>query len=248
MLATRKAVKGVILGCSRVFQMWHFVKKKNCDASTIPSRAYINHIQKNFFPRTSLEGRPTWSKIGHPGVSICRKNLFFNNNTTPVNSLRGSQERLQHFFFVLTLCLSLPQTPINWSPRGLYLSEFTQIIWVSQFRYLSPLGDNFELFGQIFKYFIEETTKNQPGTNLGQLKNRFLRQIETPGWPIFDQVGRPSRLLEKNSFGYGLYMPWRGFYWHCKFFFFYNLSPLKLPNVQLYTASKNGTGGKRFTN
>ena len=23
----------------------------------------INHIQKNFFPRTSLEGRPTWSKM-----------------------------------------------------------------------------------------------------------------------------------------------------------------------------------------
>ena len=88
---------------TRVFQMWHFVKKKNCDASTIPSRAYINHIQKNFFPRTSLEGRPTWSKIGHPGVSICRKNLFFNNNTTPVNSLRGSQERLQHFFCSNTL-------------------------------------------------------------------------------------------------------------------------------------------------
>ena len=48
---------------TRVFQMWHFVKKKNCNASTIPSRAYINHIQKNFFPRTSLEGRPTWSKM-----------------------------------------------------------------------------------------------------------------------------------------------------------------------------------------
>ena len=95
----------VIVSCVyvRVFQMWHFVKKKNCDASTIPSRAYINHIQKNFFPRTSLEGRPTWSKIGHPAVSICRKNLFFNNNTTPVNSLRGSQERLQHFFCSNTL-------------------------------------------------------------------------------------------------------------------------------------------------
>ena len=49
--------------CARVFQMWHFVKKKNCNASTIPSRAYINHIQKNFFPSTSLEGRPTWSKM-----------------------------------------------------------------------------------------------------------------------------------------------------------------------------------------
>merc|ERR1719474_1153191 len=72
-------------------------------ASTIPSRAYINHIQKNFFPRTSPEGRPTWSKIGHPGVSTCCKNLFFNNNTTPVNSLRGSQERLQHFFCSNTL-------------------------------------------------------------------------------------------------------------------------------------------------
>ena len=37
--------------------------KKNCNASTIPSRAYINHIQKNFFPRTSLEGQTTWSKM-----------------------------------------------------------------------------------------------------------------------------------------------------------------------------------------
>ena len=25
--------------------------------------AYINHIQKNFFPRTSLEGQTTWSKM-----------------------------------------------------------------------------------------------------------------------------------------------------------------------------------------
>ena len=89
---------------TRVFHLWHFVKK--CNASTTPSRACINHIQKNFFPRASLEGRTTWSKmvkIGHPGVSICRKNLFFNNNTTPVNSLRGSQERLQHFFCSNTL-------------------------------------------------------------------------------------------------------------------------------------------------
>ena len=31
---------------------------------------------------------------------------------------------------------------------------------VSQFRYLSPLGDNFEFFGPIFKYFVKETTKN----------------------------------------------------------------------------------------
>ena len=87
------------LGCFKCDTL----SKKNCDASTIPSRAYINHIQKNFFPRTSLEGRPTWSKIGHPAVSICRKNLFFNNRTTPVNSLRGSQERLQHFFCPNTL-------------------------------------------------------------------------------------------------------------------------------------------------
>merc|ERR1711928_94903 len=82
----------------RCFKCDTLSKKKNCNASTIPSRAYVNHIQKNFFPRTSLEGRPNWSKIGHPGVSICRKNLFFSNNTTPVNSLRGFQERLQHFF------------------------------------------------------------------------------------------------------------------------------------------------------
>ena len=33
-----------------------------------------------------------------------------------------------------------------------------------------------------------------------------------------------------------------------QFFFVDNLSPMKLPNVHLYTASKNGTGGKRFTN
>ena len=38
-------------------------QKKNCHASTIPSRAYKNHIQKNFFPRTSLEGQTTWSKM-----------------------------------------------------------------------------------------------------------------------------------------------------------------------------------------
>ena len=38
-------------------------QKKSCHASTIPSRAYINHIQKNFFPKTSLEGQTTWSKM-----------------------------------------------------------------------------------------------------------------------------------------------------------------------------------------
>ena len=48
---------------TRVFQTWHFVKNKNCNASTIPSRTYINHIQRNFFPRTSLEGQTTWSKM-----------------------------------------------------------------------------------------------------------------------------------------------------------------------------------------
>ena len=32
------------------------------------------------------------------------------------------------------------------------------------------------------------------------LKNRFLRQIETAGWPIFDQVGRPSRLVLGKKF------------------------------------------------
>ena len=48
------------LGC---FKCDTLSKKKNCDASTIPSRAYINHIQKNFFPRTSLEGQTTWSKM-----------------------------------------------------------------------------------------------------------------------------------------------------------------------------------------
>merc|ERR1712004_938436 len=48
------------LGC---FKCDTLSKKKNCYASTIPSRAYINHIQKNFFPRTSLEGQTTWSKM-----------------------------------------------------------------------------------------------------------------------------------------------------------------------------------------
>ena len=28
-----------------------------------PPWEYINHIQKNFFPRTSLEGQTTWSKM-----------------------------------------------------------------------------------------------------------------------------------------------------------------------------------------
>ena len=47
----------------RCFKCDTLSKKKNCNASTIPSRAYVNHIPKNFFPRTSLEGRPTWSKM-----------------------------------------------------------------------------------------------------------------------------------------------------------------------------------------
>ena len=51
---------GCTVGC---FKCDTLSKKKNCDASTIPSRAYINHIQKNFFPRTSLEGQTTWSKM-----------------------------------------------------------------------------------------------------------------------------------------------------------------------------------------
>ena len=28
-----------------------------------PSGVYINQIQKNFFPKTSLEGQTTWSKM-----------------------------------------------------------------------------------------------------------------------------------------------------------------------------------------
>ena len=47
------------LGCFKCDTL----SKKNCHASTIPSRAYTNHIQKNFFPRTSLEGQTTWSKM-----------------------------------------------------------------------------------------------------------------------------------------------------------------------------------------
>ena len=182
-----------------MFHKWHFAKKKRCNTSTHPSRVYINQIWKNFFPKTSLEGLATWSKKATQGSLFVAKTYFL-IIVQPLWIPSGVPRRGCSIFFVLTLCLSLPQTPINWSPRGLYLSEFTQIIWVSQFRYLSPLGDNFELFGQIFKYFIEETTKNQPGTNLGQLKNRFLRQIETPGWPIFDQVGRPSRLVLGKKF------------------------------------------------
>ena len=48
---------------SRVFHKWHFVKIKKCNTSTHPSRVYINQIQKNFFPKTSLEGQTTWSKM-----------------------------------------------------------------------------------------------------------------------------------------------------------------------------------------
>ena len=48
---------------SRVFQKWHFVNEKNCNTSTHPSGVYINQIQKNFFPKTSLEGQTTWSKM-----------------------------------------------------------------------------------------------------------------------------------------------------------------------------------------
>ena len=114
--------------------MWHFVKKKNCDASTIPSRAYINHIQKNFFPRTSLEGRPTWSKIGHPGVSICRKNLFF------------SWPRFVPGWFLVVSSikyLNIWPKSSKLSPSGLrYLNWETQIIWVNSDK-KRPLGDQF---------------------------------------------------------------------------------------------------------
>ena len=48
---------------NRVFQKFHFVKKKYCNTSTHPSGVYINQIQKNFFPKSSLEGQTTWSKI-----------------------------------------------------------------------------------------------------------------------------------------------------------------------------------------
>ena len=46
----------------RVFQMWHFVKKKlQCQYNSLQGIYKPN--QKNFFPRTSLEGHPTWSKM-----------------------------------------------------------------------------------------------------------------------------------------------------------------------------------------
>ena len=48
---------------SRVFQKFHFVKKKYCNTSTHPSGVYINQIQKNFFPKSSLEGQTSWSKM-----------------------------------------------------------------------------------------------------------------------------------------------------------------------------------------
>ena len=48
---------------TRVFQKWHFVKEKHCNTSTHPSGVYINQIQKNFFPKTSLEGQTTWSEM-----------------------------------------------------------------------------------------------------------------------------------------------------------------------------------------
>ena len=48
------------LGC---FKCDTLSKKKDCHATTIPYMAYITHIQKNFFPRTSLEGQTTWSKM-----------------------------------------------------------------------------------------------------------------------------------------------------------------------------------------
>ena len=81
---------------TRVFQMWHFVNKKNCNASTIPSRAYINHIQRNFFPRTSLEGQTTWSKM----VKI-DQNLFFrdfSNSTIWRSHFRGKPPRSHGLF------------------------------------------------------------------------------------------------------------------------------------------------------
>ena len=52
-------------------------------------------------------------------------------------------------FFVLTLCLPLPRTPIKKSPRGLYLSKFNQIIRVSQFKYLSLLVEEESRFQYI---------------------------------------------------------------------------------------------------
>ena len=143
----------------RVFHKWHFAKKRRCNTSTHPSRVYINQIWKNFFPKTSLEGLATWSKKASQG-SLFDAKTYFLIIVQPLWIPSGVPRRGCSIFFVLTLCLSLPRTPINWSPRGLYLSEFTQIIWVSQFRYLSPLGNNFELFGPIFKYFMEETTKS----------------------------------------------------------------------------------------
>merc|ERR1712004_647952 len=104
-----------------------------------------------------------------PAVSICRKNLFFNNNTTPVNSL-------------------------SWEP----LREFTGVVLL--------------------------------------LKNRFLRQIETAGWPIFDQVGRPSRLvLGKKFFWIWFIYALEGIVLALQFFFL-TKSHLKHPNV--YTSLK----------
>ena len=60
------------LGCFKCDTL----SKKNCHASTIPSREYINHIQKNFFPRTSLEGQTTWSKKVTQGSLFVAKTYF----------------------------------------------------------------------------------------------------------------------------------------------------------------------------
>ena len=55
---------------TRVFQKFHFVKKKYCNTSTHPSGVYINQIQKNFFPKSSLEGQTSWSKMVKTPVSV----------------------------------------------------------------------------------------------------------------------------------------------------------------------------------
>ena len=64
----------------------------------------------------SIAAFPLWSKMPSR-VDRRRCTCGKNDNTTHLNSLRGSQERLQQFFFVLTLCLPQPRTPRNRSPR-----------------------------------------------------------------------------------------------------------------------------------
>ena len=133
----------------RLFSESKFFRNQNQDFFPRPN--FFETETETFFPRPNfLKSKPKPSKIWQN----------FRNREV----LKLKCQSLTPIKYV-NICLKSSKLSMFLKQNSDFLiSESTQIIWVSQFRYLSPLCfkyiDNFELFSQIFIHFVGETIEN----------------------------------------------------------------------------------------